>query len=252
MNIGTPPGTQLDWAVKALFFPARISSMSFFMSSFAHGIRFGLVRSAIRNVGCSLVPLGTKGCAGSLTTGPGCRPGSASKYGPAPLSPTQPARFDEKSGTAALCCATVGAVGIAPVRAARTLPRRTLFRQVTKGIVVPPLAIMLSAHAFPVPYGRNYTPLRPPRHPYPFREKGNSAISPAMSVKVKICGLNSREAAEAALAAGADFGGLVFFPASPRHVSLHQARPLAELLRGRVRSVALIVDPNDPAGPEGV
>jgi phosphoribosylanthranilate isomerase len=66
-----------------------------------------------------------------------------------------------------------------------------------------------------------------------------------MSVKVKICGLNSREAAEAALAAGADFGGFVFFPASPRHVSLHQAHSLAALLRGRVRSVALMVDPSD-------
>src|SRR5258706_16084304 len=68
-----------------------------------------------------------------------------------------------------------------------------------------------------------------------------------MSVKVKICGLNSREAAEAALAAGADFGGLVFFPASPRHVSLDQARSLAAHLRGRVRIVALMVDPTDAA-----
>ena len=68
-----------------------------------------------------------------------------------------------------------------------------------------------------------------------------------MSVRVKICGLNSREAAEAALAAGADFGGLVFFPASPRHVSLDQARNLARLLRGRVRTVALMVDPTDAA-----
>jgi phosphoribosylanthranilate isomerase len=73
-----------------------------------------------------------------------------------------------------------------------------------------------------------------------------------MSVKVKICGLNSREAAEAALAAGADFGGLVFFPASPRHVSLDQARHLAAQLRGRVRSVALMVDPSDAAVQEMV
>lgn len=73
-----------------------------------------------------------------------------------------------------------------------------------------------------------------------------------MSVKVKICGLNSREAAEAALAAGADFGGLVFFPASPRHVSPHQARSLAAQLRGRVRSVALMVDPSDAAVQEMV
>src|SRR5712671_2585852 len=71
-----------------------------------------------------------------------------------------------------------------------------------------------------------------------------------MSVKVKICGLNSREAAEAALSAGADFGGLVFFPASPRHVSLDQARHLTALLRGRVRSVALMVDPIQLHGNE--
>src|SRR4029077_4851714 len=73
-----------------------------------------------------------------------------------------------------------------------------------------------------------------------------------MSVKVKICGLNRRGAGEAALSAGADFGGLVFFPASPRHVTLDQARNLAAQLRGRVRSVALMVDPSDAAVQEMV
>ncbi len=66
-----------------------------------------------------------------------------------------------------------------------------------------------------------------------------------MTVGVKICGLNSMQAAEAALAAKADFGGLVFFPKSPRHVSLEAARTLAALLRGKARVVALLVDPND-------
>jgi phosphoribosylanthranilate isomerase len=66
-----------------------------------------------------------------------------------------------------------------------------------------------------------------------------------MSVRVKICGLNDRAACEAALAARADFGGLVFFPASPRHVGLDRARDLAALLRGRVRVVTLMVDPSD-------
>src|SRR5258706_120196 len=66
-----------------------------------------------------------------------------------------------------------------------------------------------------------------------------------MTVGVKICGLNSMQAAEAALAAKADFGGLVFFPKSPRHVSLEAARTLAALLRGKGRVVALLVDPND-------
>lgn len=66
-----------------------------------------------------------------------------------------------------------------------------------------------------------------------------------MTVQVKICGLTSREAAEAALKAGADFGGLVFFPASPRHLSLDQARNLASVLRGRAQIVTLMVDPTD-------
>ena len=39
-----------------------------------------------------------------------------------------------------------------------------------------------------------------------------------MSILVKICGINSAEAADAAVRAGADFGGLVFHPKSPRHL----------------------------------
>jgi phosphoribosylanthranilate isomerase len=66
-----------------------------------------------------------------------------------------------------------------------------------------------------------------------------------MSVSVKICGINSREAAEAVLKAGADFGGLVIFPRSPRHLSLDQGRLLAQQLRPRVRVVTLLVEPDD-------
>ena len=66
-----------------------------------------------------------------------------------------------------------------------------------------------------------------------------------MGVTVKICGINSREAADAALRAGADFAGLVFFERSPRHLSLDQAAALARLLRVRTRVVTLLVDPPD-------
>src|SRR5688572_30636491 len=66
-----------------------------------------------------------------------------------------------------------------------------------------------------------------------------------MSVLVKICGINSREAADAALRAGADFAGLVFFEKSPRHLALDQAATLARSLRGRTKIVALLVDPAD-------
>jgi phosphoribosylanthranilate isomerase len=73
-----------------------------------------------------------------------------------------------------------------------------------------------------------------------------------MTIQVKICGLTSREAAEATVAAGADFGGLVFFPASPRHVTLDQARALATVMRGKLRVVTLMVDPTDAAVDEVV
>lgn len=68
-----------------------------------------------------------------------------------------------------------------------------------------------------------------------------------MGVMVKICGINSQEAADAVLRAGADFAGLVFFEKSPRHLSLDKAATLARLLRGRTRIVTLLVEPQDAA-----
>lgn len=66
-----------------------------------------------------------------------------------------------------------------------------------------------------------------------------------MPIKVKICGIRSAEALDAALSAGADFIGLVFFPPSPRHVDLAAAAALADAARGRAAIVALLVDATD-------
>lgn len=66
-----------------------------------------------------------------------------------------------------------------------------------------------------------------------------------MSIQVKICGINSRDAAESAVRAGADFAGLVFYPKSPRVVDLDAARDLAGVMRGHLRIVALLVDADD-------
>src|SRR4030088_1666614 len=66
-----------------------------------------------------------------------------------------------------------------------------------------------------------------------------------MSLIVKICGLATPETLEAALAAGGDTGGVVFFSASPRHLSLAVARDLGREVRGRARKVALSVDADD-------
>ena len=66
-----------------------------------------------------------------------------------------------------------------------------------------------------------------------------------MSLLVKICGLSTRETLEAALAAGADMVGFVFFPPSPRHLSLEAARDLAGVVKRRAIKVALTVDADD-------
>ena len=66
-----------------------------------------------------------------------------------------------------------------------------------------------------------------------------------MPTLVKICGLKSEVALEAALASGADYVGFVFFPPSPRNLSLEVAEALAERARGRAKIVTLMVDPDD-------
>jgi len=50
---------------------------------------------------------------------------------------------------------------------------------------------------------------------------------------------------DAALGAGADLVGLVFFPPSPRSVSLDEGAALAARARGRAQVVALTVDADD-------
>jgi len=68
-----------------------------------------------------------------------------------------------------------------------------------------------------------------------------------MTVLVKICGLSTQDTLDAALAAGADMVGLVFFPRSPRNVSLEMAAALASRAAGRATVVALTVDADDAA-----
>jgi phosphoribosylanthranilate isomerase len=64
-------------------------------------------------------------------------------------------------------------------------------------------------------------------------------------VKVKICGVRTREIVDTAVDAGADYVGLVFFPKSPRHIAPEVAREIAEHASGRIETVAVLVDPDD-------
>ena len=68
-----------------------------------------------------------------------------------------------------------------------------------------------------------------------------------MRTEVKICGLKTPSALNAALDAGADYVGLVFYSRSPRHVDPETAAGLAAAARGRAKVVALIVDESDAA-----
>ena len=68
-----------------------------------------------------------------------------------------------------------------------------------------------------------------------------------MSVQTKICGITTVEGLEAAIAGGADYIGLVFFPKSPRNIDITQAKQLATMARGKVKIVSLVVDADDEA-----
>jgi phosphoribosylanthranilate isomerase len=66
-----------------------------------------------------------------------------------------------------------------------------------------------------------------------------------MSLLVKVCGLKTLETLDAALDAGADFVGFVFFAPSPRNLVFDAAPALGAHARGRAKKVALTVDADD-------
>lgn len=64
-------------------------------------------------------------------------------------------------------------------------------------------------------------------------------------VAVKICGLRTAADVAAAAWAGARYVGLVFFPKSPRNVTVDQAAALAAEVPPGIAKVALVVDADD-------
>ena len=66
-----------------------------------------------------------------------------------------------------------------------------------------------------------------------------------MPISVKICGLTDEKAVNAVIEAGADYAGFVYFPRSPRHLELCAAGRLKSLLPKDVKSVSVLVDPDD-------
>lgn len=63
--------------------------------------------------------------------------------------------------------------------------------------------------------------------------------------RAKICGISTPDAMQAALDGGARWIGLVFFPKSPRNVSIATAAELSRMVGTGTRVVGLFVDPTD-------
>ncbi len=62
---------------------------------------------------------------------------------------------------------------------------------------------------------------------------------------VKICGLRDAQSVDAAVSAGARFTGFVFFPKSPRNVSIADAAALTAAVPPGIARVGLFVNPDD-------
>lgn len=66
-----------------------------------------------------------------------------------------------------------------------------------------------------------------------------------MTICVKICGINTVIAMQAAIDAGASYVGLVFYPPSPRSVRISEAAILAKIVPNKIKKVGLFVDISD-------
>jgi len=66
-----------------------------------------------------------------------------------------------------------------------------------------------------------------------------------VDIRVKICGLRTVADVAAVAASGAAYAGFVFFPKSPRHLTIDQARELTLAAPVGLAKVALVVDADD-------
>lgn len=79
-----------------------------------------------------------------------------------------------------------------------------------------------------------------------FREHlENAPIFTFMKIHSKICGLSTPESVDCAVEAGAAMVGFVFFPPSPRSVSVADAKALTARVPDGVKKVALTVNADD-------
>src|SRR5690606_7018810 len=70
-------------------------------------------------------------------------------------------------------------------------------------------------------------------------------IRKLVPIDIKICGLKTTDALDAALAGGASHVGFIFFPKSPRFIVPVEAGKLRAAARGKATAVAVTVDADD-------
>ncbi len=63
--------------------------------------------------------------------------------------------------------------------------------------------------------------------------------------EIKVCGINDKNSMNTALKCKVDYVGLVFYPNSPRNISINVSRELIKSRNKTTKIVALTVDPND-------
>ncbi len=63
--------------------------------------------------------------------------------------------------------------------------------------------------------------------------------------EIKVCGINDEKSMNTALKYKANYIGFVFYPNSPRNISINQSRELLQLRNKTTKIVALTVNPND-------
>ena len=63
--------------------------------------------------------------------------------------------------------------------------------------------------------------------------------------EIKVCGINDEISMNTALKCKVDYVGLVFYPNSPRNISINVSRELIKSRNKTTKIVALTVDPND-------
>ena len=67
-----------------------------------------------------------------------------------------------------------------------------------------------------------------------------------MPIELKICGINSKEIIQTIVnIGGCYYLGFIFYPPSPRNVSIEHSKNLTSMVPTNIKKVAVLVDPKD-------